>query len=225
MDFLLVHGSTQSPGSWGRLAELLTARGHRVVAVDLPVDTPELRAADYAAIAADQAAGLDQPVAVAHSLGGVLLPAIAEAVRARHLVWLAALLPDIAGGRSVLDMIAADSAQMFTPEWHTWQEDVVSAPAISAYFLFHDCDVATLRWVLPYLRLFQPRAALVEPPPAAPSAPSTFVVPDEDRTLRPDWMRAAAVQRLGATVVDVPGGHCPQVSQPDRIADLLHSVR
>lgn len=221
MDVLLVHGSTQSPRSWGRLADVLTARGHRCVAVDFPVDAPEFSAAEYAAIAAEQAAGLDRPVAVAHSLGGLLLPAVGAAVDAPHLVWLGALVPDFAGGRSALEMIKDDSAEMFTAEWHTWDEDVEGAPAISAYFLFHDCDAATLRWALPSLRLFQPRAVLSGPPGLAPDAPSTFVLPADDRTLRPDWMRRAAAERLAARVVDVPGGHCPHVSRPGTVADLI----
>jgi hypothetical protein len=41
MDFLLVHGSTQGPGGYDRLAAALQDRGHRTVAADLPVDRPE----------------------------------------------------------------------------------------------------------------------------------------------------------------------------------------
>jgi alpha-beta hydrolase superfamily lysophospholipase len=41
MDFLLVHGSTQGPGGYDRLAAALQSRGHHTVAVDLPVDRPE----------------------------------------------------------------------------------------------------------------------------------------------------------------------------------------
>lgn len=225
MDFVLVHGTSQSPSGWVRLIELLAARGHRAVAVDLPVDAPELSTADYAAIAAAQAAELDRPVAVAHSAAGLLLPALAEAVDARHLVWLGALVPDLVGGRTMVEQLHSDGAQMFTPDWHSWSEDVVEFPAISSYFLFHDCDVATLRWALSTLRTFQPRAVFSEHPTlAAPVAPSTYVVPIEDRTLTPTWMRAAARQRLNVEPIEVPGGHCPHVSRPTVIADLLAGV-
>ena len=226
MDLVLVHGSTQSPSGWGRLAEQLTARGHRCVAVDLPTDAPDLTASEYAAIAAEQAAGLTAPVAVGHSLAGLLLPAIGRAVGAQHLLWLGTLIPDILGGRTALEQIRADSLEMFTDEWHTWDEDVVAAPAISAYFLYHDCNVATLRWALQHLRFFQPSAALNEAPDAArPDVPSTFVVPADDRTVRADWMRSAARERLDAEVIDVPGGHCPHVSRPGQIADIVDALR
>ena len=224
MDLVLVHGSTQSPRGWDHLAEHLTARGHRCVAVDLPTDAPDLTAAGYAAIAADQAAGLTAPVAVAHSLGGLLLPAIGRAVGARHLLWLGTLIPDVVGGRTAVEQIQSDGKEMFTDEWHTWDEDIVAAPAISAYFLYHDCDVATLRWALQQLRFFHPRAVMNETPETGPDVPSTFVVPADDRTLRADWMRAAARERLDAEVIDVPGGHCPHVSRPGRIADIVDAL-
>lgn len=225
MDFVFVHGTTQSPDGFGLLTERLAARGHRSIAVDLPVDAPDLAIADYAAIAAEQAAGLDHPVAVAHSAGGLLLPAVAQAVAARHLVWLGALVPDLVNGRSTREQIETESRQMFTADWHTWDDDVVEAAAISAYFLFHDCNLPTLRWALPTLRFFQPRAVFAERPEVVePVAASTFVVPVDDRTVTPEWMRTAAQDRLHTTPVDVPGGHCPHVSRPELIAELLESV-
>jgi len=36
VEFVLVHGTTQSPAGWDRLAAALGARGHRVTAIDLP---------------------------------------------------------------------------------------------------------------------------------------------------------------------------------------------
>jgi pimeloyl-ACP methyl ester carboxylesterase len=51
--------------------------------------------------------------------------------------------------------------------------------------------------------------------------PSTYVLPTEDRTLTPDWMRRAARQRLRTDAVEVPGGHCPHASRPEQVATLL----
>jgi hypothetical protein len=51
--------------------------------------------------------------------------------------------------------------------------------------------------------------------------PSTYVLPVDDRTLTPDWMRRAARERLKADPVEVPGGHCPHVSRPEHVAALL----
>jgi hypothetical protein len=219
MDFLLVHGSTQGPRGYDRLAAALVQRGHRTVAADLPVDRPEWTAAEYTAVARGQASDLIEPVLVVHSAAGVVAPAIAAAVGARHVAWLGAVVPD--PGRSVLDELAAEPS-MFGAEWHDWTGDLSGAPAETAYFLFHDCDLATLRWALSTTRPW-PVRALFEAPgaPLADLPPSTVVVPAGDRTLAPEWMRRAARDRLKTDPVDVPGGHCPHVSRPEQVAALL----
>jgi pimeloyl-ACP methyl ester carboxylesterase len=218
MDFLLVHGSTQSPRGYDRLAAILGERGHPTVAADLPVDRPQWTAAQYADAVKGQAHGLTEPVLVVHSAAGALAPSIAAVTGARHIAWLAAVLPD--PGRSVLDEAAADPG-MFGAEWRTWTADLDEEPAETAYFLFHDCDLDTLRWALSTTRLWPARAVFAETATTATLPPSTYVLPTEDRTLTPDWMRRAARQRLGTDAVDIPGGHCPHVSRPEQVAALL----
>lgn len=221
----MLHGTTQAPQCWDRVRAPLEERGHRVWTVDFPVDQPDWAVADYVRDAVWQVDGAVEPVVVGHSGGGMLLSAVGEALGARHLVWVASLVPDF-GGRSVAEELAAAGEEMFPPEWHTWTEPVVEDPAISAYFLFHDCDLEALRWALTTLRLFRPRAVFSEAPAAVgPSVGSTYVVPTADRTLRPEWMRRAAEERLGAEVVEVEGGdHCPHVSRASWFADLLVRV-
>lgn len=218
MDFLLVHGSTQSSRGYDRLAAALHDRGHRSVSVDLPRDRPEWTAARYAEVAAVQAGSLTAPVLVVHSAAGALAPAIAAATGARHIAWLAAVLPD--PGRSVLDEVRSDDG-MFDAEWRTWTAEVEEAPAETAYFLFHDCDLETLRWALSTTRLWSPRTVFTEAATAADLPPSTYVLPTGDRTLTPAWMRRAAKERLGTEPVEIPGGHCPHVSRPEQVAALL----
>ena len=65
--------------------------------------------------------------------------------------------------------------------------------------------------------------ALFEAPgaPLTDLPPATVVVPADDRTLTPDWMRRAARDRLKTDPIEVPGGHCPHVSRPEQVAALL----
>ncbi|MGO9081969.1 MAG: alpha/beta fold hydrolase [Streptosporangiaceae bacterium] len=224
MDFVLGHGTTQSPAGWDRLAEELTRRGHRVELVDLPVGQADLQVSDYARIAAGQVAGkVDRPVVVAHSGAGILLPALAAELDASHLVWLAAYVPS-PDGRSYHEEVQESAGQMFSPEWRASAQSVMADPVVAAYFLFHDCDLASLRWGLSTLRAFNPSGAYREPAAARPPVPSTFVLPRLDRTLQPDWMRAAARQRLGVDPVEIDAGHCPHVSQPAVVAAILERI-
>ncbi|HEX3787116.1 MAG TPA: alpha/beta hydrolase [Pseudonocardiaceae bacterium] len=222
MDYVLVHGTTQSPAAWQRLAESLRGRGHQVHPVDLPVDQPDLLAADYVRIAVGQVgAAVSEPVVVAHSGGGLLSAALGRALHARHLVWLAALVPDLAGGTSLLGELEAAGERMFPDEWRTWSDPVAETPAISAYFLFHGCDLATLRLALTTLREWRPRALYGESQRIAGLPPSTYVLPREDRTLRPEWMRTIARERLGVEPIEIDGDHCPHISRSELVAEIL----
>lgn len=226
MDYVLLHGTAQGPAGWQRLASALESRGHRAFAVDFPAGQPGLLAGDYAGIAAAQIATaapdpIRDPVVAAHSGAGMLLPAVADAVRARHLVWLAAAVPDFAGGASFAQQLQSAAPDIAGDEWREFGRDSTEDPVAAAYFGFHDCDLKTMRWALTTMRLFLPEAVYAEPPPARPLAPSTFVLPRHDRTLRPDWMRKVARERLGVEPVEVDGGHFPHVSRPSQLAAIL----
>ena len=234
MDFVLVHGTAQSPQGWRRLSDELQRRGHRAELIDLAAGPPAPPAAagapgpdaaGYAARAAAQAGrGLRNPVLVAHSGAGVLMPALAAALAPSHLVWLAAYVP-APGQRSYHDEVQQAAAQMFGAEWRSAAASVLADPVVAAYFLFHDCDLPSLRWGLSTLRLFSPAEVYREVPAPRPSGvPSTFVLPRGDRTLRPDWMRAAARERLGVEPVEIDSGHCPHVSQPEVLAATLEQL-
>lgn len=223
MDWVLLHGTGQGPQGWDRLVGVLEARGHRTFTVDFPPERPNLLAEDYARIAADQVGGAAaRPVVVAHSGSGVLLPAVAEALRAGHLVWLAAPVPDFAGGASFARQVRDSAADIAGDEWRDFGPLSTQDPVVAAYFTFHDCDLETLRWAVTTVRQFYPEAAYAQkPPPEKPSAPSTYVLPRHDRTLRPEWMRKVARDRLGVEPIKVDGGHCPHVSRPHELAAIL----
>jgi len=61
----------------------------------------------------------------------------------------------------------------------------------------------------------------VYPPPTRASRHPSVIVAAADRILRPDWLHQAARQWLGSQPVEVSAGHCPHVSQPETIADIL----
>lgn len=73
------------------------------------------------------------------------------------------------------------------------------------------------------LRLFTSiAAAYTEPPAVDPrETPSTYLLPTRDRTLRTAWMAEVCHHRLGIEPVLLDVGHCPHVSSPGRVTDLL----
>jgi hypothetical protein len=225
-DFVLVHGTTQSAAGWNLLIDELGGRGHRGLAVNLHDEDPGSTLSDLAAKGQSQLPpDVSAPIVVAHSGSGILLPAVGDAVGAAHEVYLAAAVPDPDGRHSFLDEIQADRSVMFNQEW--FGVDPTSDPVLATYFLFHDCDLARLKWALGTLRLFGAlRDGYAEVPPARnlSARPSTLIAPQGDRTLKPTYLAAAARDRLGVEPVMLSGGHCPHVSRPGEVADLLESL-
>src|SRR5262249_17537072 len=117
--FLLVHGAWHAAAHWPRVAEELSARGHRVDALDLPgsgLDAGYPRAylarnteamtterspiasiglAEYRDAIVDRLSLLGPATLVGHSFGGLAITAAAEAVPhyVRRLVYLSAYVP------------------------------------------------------------------------------------------------------------------------------------
>jgi hypothetical protein len=175
VEFVLVHGTTQSPGGWDQLAGVLGARGHSVTLIDLPTSQPEWTVTDYAREAAAQAGNpAGRRVVVGHSGAGVLLPAIAVATQASAAVWLAAYVPDLAAGQSMAEDIKAHRDAIFHPDW--LGVDPTSDPQLALRFLFHDCDPQTQQWALGTLRLFNAPCGC-----STPARPSTSTGPSPCR--------------------------------------------
>lgn len=224
-DFVLLHGTTQGPSGWDRLSYLLRSTGHNVFAIDLgAMQQPFYSVADYVDIVVRVLGKrVTQPVVVAHSASGLLLPAVAVELEARHQVWVSAVVPDAARGRPFLREFE-DEPELFAPEWVG--VDPTGDPVLATYFLFHDCPLGVLKWALTTVCRFSLYDGVYQEQPgtAVNVIPSTYLLPLADRTLSPSWMRAVAVERLGVDPIEIDAGHCPHVSQAARVAELLESV-
>lgn len=216
-DFVLIHSTGQSAMGWDRVIGELEARGARGYALDLPNDRPELLAQDYASLLADHYGDLDKPIVLAHSGSGPLLPTVATALRARRQVWLAAWVPH--HSLSFVDDVRAHREEAFNPDWIGRDPTVDDEAAI--HFVYHDCDAETQAWALRTRRPFFPEAVYTELITLEPTIPSTYIVALEDRTIRPEWQRKMALERLRLPPIELAGGHCPNVSRPAHLAEIL----
>ncbi len=222
MRVVFLHGSTDGPRNYSRVVAELRGGGVASVAPPLPSDRPQWHAEEYAAYVASTV-DARSPVVVASSAAGLLLPAVAQALDAVHMVWVAAYVPE--PGTNLAQEISDHAAEIFNTEWIE-AGDPTEDPVAGAYFLFHDCDFATLRWALDGTHLFLPETAYAATFPAGgmPDLPSTYVVASLDRTIRPAWQREVAVDRLSAHVVELESGHCPHVSRPYELAAIIHQL-
>lgn len=221
--FALVHGSCQDAWVWHKVAPLLRAEGHGVVAMDLPLADPNAGASEYADALRRALATLEEPpILVGHSMAGMVIPVVASRRPVELLVFLAAAIPKL--GKSLLDRFRGEECDMFQPDWPGKDPSRNRQHALD--YLFHDCDRTLAEEAIAHLRPQASNRVATEPPPLEkwPAVPSQSIVCAEDRTLNPAWSREASRRLLGVEAIEIPGGHCPFLSRPDLLAASLAAL-
>lgn len=222
--FCLMHSSGQGPAGWKLLVEELEQRGHRLLTPAFQLDRADegLRFHADTIVDALQAAGHNPAdvVCVAHSAAGIYLPLVVERWRPRRMVFLAAVVPR--PGLSVREQFQADPT-MFNPAW-AGQNPLDEA--VAREFVFHDCPPERLEWAMETRVLLYAQRAMQEPCPLMnwPHLPASYILCTEDRTITPAWQRKAAREWLGVEPLEITSGHCPNVSRPELLADLLNTL-
>jgi pimeloyl-ACP methyl ester carboxylesterase len=225
--FALVHGGWHGAWCWELVTPLLERAGHDVVAVDLPGQDGSATFDTYADVVCAAIDGCgDDVVVVGHSMNGATAPVVAARRPVRHIVYLCALIPAI--GKSLSDQFATeDGISSFAWMAALGSLDDQGAQAwvdraLTRELLFGDCDDATAGRAIDRLR---PQAH--KPGQTAfsltefPSVSCTSVVCTDDRMVGPEWSRRVARERLGADIVELPGGHAPFLSRPADLAEVL----
>jgi pimeloyl-ACP methyl ester carboxylesterase len=230
--FGLVHGASHGAWCWDRLAPLLEERGHRVVVPDLPCEDPDAGLGEYADVVIDaldalDALGADDDVAlVGHSLGGLVIPVVAERRPVRGMIFLCSV-PTGPG-----PAIEADLADMVTTAFVDGARDFDEHggdrlhPSAAVEVWYGDCTDEDAAWAVQRLR-FQSRRPLAEPSPLVrwPTVPLEVVLGRDDACVRMAWAIPAARARLdGREPVLLPGGHSPFLARPEALAVVLDDV-
>lgn len=220
--FVLVHGAGHGGWCWEPLGRELGARGHEVLAPDLPCDDVDAGLDAYAE--AVLAAGrMDGAVVVGHSLGALTAAVVANRAPVASLVLVAGIVG--VPGQALADLadVDADRDGPLAPEDYTSFPDGTFefTEAGARRVLYHDCDEAVTADAISRLR--RQRSMWSEPLPIAawPDVPVASVVCRDDRVVNPAWAERIARDRLGVEPVLLGGGHSPMLARPDALADVL----
>jgi pimeloyl-ACP methyl ester carboxylesterase len=232
---VLVHGAWHGAWCFEPVLELLAEDGIDAIAVDLPghgADPGPL--GDLHADAARVSEVLDDfdrdCVLLGHSYGGAVVTEAGVHPSVRHLVYLTAFALD--GGESVMAAaveeakeldLALDHGPNLADAFVVHDDTLTLDPEGAARFLYQDCDLATTEWAVARLGS-QPTVTFGDIPTAVAwrERPSTYVVCSEDRGVHPDLQRSMA-RRCGATV-EIPTGHSPFLSAPERVAEIVGAL-
>src|SRR5437016_1045393 len=91
--YVLIHGAGSDAWYWHRVVPLLRARGHDVVAPDLPCDDDSAGLAEYTDAVVDAVGDRRDLVVVAQSMAGFTAPLVCGRLRVGLLVLVAAMVP------------------------------------------------------------------------------------------------------------------------------------
>lgn len=225
MHIILVPGLWLNASTWDAVTPLLERAGHRVTPVTLPgmesrqADRADVTAEDHVAAVVDAIDGAEAPVLlVGHSAGCGIAHAAVD--RRPDRVARAVHVGGFPGsdGDALLTGLPVVDGEVAMPDWKAVGEEanVVDLSDEQLATLYADAVPVPERVVTDPVPLTEPRRREV---------PITLVCPEYTSDQLRQWIAEGHLPEVDALdsvdYVDLPGGHWPQLSQPDALAAVL----
>jgi pimeloyl-ACP methyl ester carboxylesterase len=210
--YVLIHGAGDVGWYWHLVEAELRARGHDVVAPDLPCEDDSAGPSEYADTVLEAIGDRNDLVVVAQSLGGFTAPLVCDRAAVDLLVLVAAMIP--LPGEAPADYWA-----------NTRYEEEEREQFDDAIALFYQDVPPELASEALERGRAQSDARMHEPLPleAWPDVPTRVLLCRDDRLFPASFLRRVAEQRLGITSDEIDGGHTPALSRPMELADRLEA--
>jgi len=217
--FVLIHGGGDVGWYWHLLEAELRARGHDVVAPDLPCEDDSAGLGEYADAVVEAIGERTDLVVVGQSYGGFTAPLVAARLPVDVLVLLAAMIPspgetpedwwtNTGYAEAVREQAARDGGRTGSDDpLVSYYNGVPHALAEEA--LRRARRESTTAWRTPW------------PLDAWPDVPTKFVLCRDDHFFPAAFLRRLAAERLGVIADEIPGCHCVALSHPRELAERL----
>jgi pimeloyl-ACP methyl ester carboxylesterase len=225
MDIILVPGLWLHGDSWDAVTPTLEKAGHRVRALTLP--GMESKEADRSGITLDDHIGAvvaaieeaDGPVLlVGHSAGSGIVHAAMDAWpdRVARIVHVGGF--PSADGEPLLGGLPAENGEVAMPDWAEMGEEanIVDFDDELLARFYADAIPVPERVVTDKVRLSDERRFDV---------PATAICPEYTADQAREWVKQGHISEFALTrdveYVDLGGGHWPQLTQPDTLAQAI----
>lgn len=237
--YLLIHGAWHGAWCWNKVVPLMTSKGYKVIAIDLPghgSDTTNAHAIlldDYVKKVTDTANGIEgQIILVGHSMGGIVISQAAERLgksKVFKLIYLDAFLPK--NGESVSSLatmiesdLPKDSSRLTIGNGLIVSEDrktSIFKPEVADILFYHDCTQSDKDFAHKNLSR-QSFAPLGTPVSVTDSVygtiPKYFILctdsRDLDKSILPTRVKCEKVVKLKSS-------HSPFFSKPQKLVKIL----
>lgn len=232
--FVLIHGAWHGKWCWQNVVPLLSAAGHKVVAIDLPglgddqTAIADVTLSGYGKAVEQAVRAQSEPVVlVGHSMGGIAITQAAEYApeRIAALVYLAAFLP--ANGEPLVHWARqCEGAELVTQV----ADDGLTAtvdPNVALRAFYADVAPETARDAIRRLRpqALAPFATPVETTPERFGAvPRHYIECLRDRALPVAVQRLMVAAQPCQSVQTLDTSHSPFLSAPEDLARALLNI-
>jgi pimeloyl-ACP methyl ester carboxylesterase len=223
--YVLIHGAGSDAWYWHLVAPLLEARGHDVVAPDLPCDDDSAGLAEYVDVVVDDIGERTDLVLVAQSLAGFTAPLVCDRLPVELMILVAAMVPS--PGESPGDWWANTGWEQARREKAEQDGRSIDGDFDPITEFLHDLPPDALAEALARPPRVQSGTPFAKPWPldAWPDVPTRFLLCRDDRFFPAEFMRRVVPERLGITPDEMDGGHLPALSRPQELADRLEAYR
>jgi len=209
---------------WHRVVPLLRARGHEVVAPDLPGEDDSAGLDAYVGVIDAAIGDRRELVMVAQSMGALSAPLVCARRAVELLVLLAPMIPSPGetGGAWWTNTGQAEAERALAQE----EGRPTDGPFDPTVTFLHDLppDVAAEA-----NRRARPQSSrpFEDPWPLAawPAVPTRVIACRRDRLFPLAFMRRVSRERLGMAPDEIDTGHLAALAQPDALVGLLERLR
>jgi pimeloyl-ACP methyl ester carboxylesterase len=214
---VFAHGIWADGSCFSKLIPTLQAEGHEVIAAQNSLDTLK---GDVAAVTRALGRVSSPAILVGHSWGGTVITAAGTDERVAGLVYICAVAPD--DGETTQSLLGKYPTDIFS---HIEVADgrVWLLPDAVKFFAGdlpeQEQKVVWATQGVPDADLFNQTMKGA----AWKSKPSWYIVGKNDRAVHPDLQRFFA-KRMGATTHEADSSHCPMLSQPNLVLDVIRNA-
>ncbi|WP_118950444.1 alpha/beta fold hydrolase [Taibaiella helva] len=229
--YVLVHGAWQAPYVWDEVRDDLSRKGNKVVVVELPghgkdtTPTYTLSLDIYRDKVIKELSAVEGPVIlVGHSMGGMVVTAVAETVpaRIRKLVYIGAFVPQ--SGQALAEISDPDSqlGPSLIPSQDQLTIDVKKEDLASLFIA--DGSAQAKQLVLDNYRAepaipFTTKVTLTEA--HFGTVDKVYIKTLQDKVISPGLQDKMITAAGIGTIYTVNTSHSPFLSQPHQVAELL----
>jgi pimeloyl-ACP methyl ester carboxylesterase len=223
--YALIHGAGSDSWYWHLVTPLLRARGHEVIAPDLPCDDDSAGLAEYTDVVVNAIGKRSGVILVAQSMAGFTAPLVSTRVKVSLIALVAAMIP--APGESPGAWWANTGHTQARRDLDIREGRDPDAEFDGLTTFMHDLPRSVIDDAMAHGAKNQSATPFKKPWPLAawPNVPTRFLLCLSDRFFPADFMRRIVGERLGIVPDEIDSGHLPALSRPKELVEWLERCR